>query len=112
MKSFFNKTLNVLSEISGPLCQNCMSSANVVVEFQFNPLNKGALSTGEPCTCKYVTLFQSFHGGTLSIHWYIAQNFEPTFSILIYVLAFFPGNNFQPLNTRSKRHKFIDCLTV
>ena len=49
MKSFFNKTLNVLSEISGPLCQNCMSSANVAVEFRFNPLNKGALSTGEPC---------------------------------------------------------------
>ena len=31
--------------------------------------------TGEPCTCEYVTLLQSFHRGTLSIHWYIAQNF-------------------------------------
>ena len=33
------------------------------------------LSTGEPCTCEYVALLQSFHRGALSIHWYIAQNF-------------------------------------
>ena len=33
--------------------------------------NKRVLSTGEPCTCEYVTLLQSFHRGTLSIHWYM-----------------------------------------
>ena len=48
---------------------------NVVAEIQLKLLNERALSTGEPCTCEYVTLFQSFHRGTLSIHWYIAQNF-------------------------------------
>ena len=37
--------------------------------------NKRALSTGEPCTCEYVTLLQSFRRGTLSVYWYIAQNF-------------------------------------
>ena len=52
-----------------------MSSANRVAEIQFKRLNERALSTGEPCTCEYVTLFQSFHRGTLRIHWYIAQNF-------------------------------------
>ena len=39
---------------------------------QFKLLNERALSTGEPCTCQYVTFLQSFHRGTLSIHWYIA----------------------------------------
>ena len=37
--------------------------------------NKRALSTGEPCTCEYVTLLQSFHRCTLSKHLYIVQNF-------------------------------------
>ena len=59
-------------------CPTCMSSANVVAEIQFKLLNENALSTGEPCTCKYVTLLQSFD--RLSIHdWYIAQNFYSTF---------------------------------
>ena len=31
--------------------------------------------------CNHVTLLQLFHGGTLSIHWDIAKNFKPTFSI-------------------------------
>ena len=38
-------------------------------------LYKRALSTGEPYTCEYVTLLQSFHRGTLSIQWYRAQDF-------------------------------------
>ena len=33
------------------------------------------LSTREPFSCEYVTLLQSFHRYTLSLHWYIAQNF-------------------------------------
>ena len=41
------------------------------------------LCTGEPRTCEYVTLIQSFHRGTLSIHWYIAQNVKPTFSMSV-----------------------------
>ena len=52
-----------------------MSPANVAAETQFKLLNKRALSIGEPCTCEYVTLLQSFHRGILSTHWYIAQNF-------------------------------------
>ena len=51
-------------------CQNCMSSAN-----HQKLCNKRVLSTREPCTFEYVTLLQSFHRGTVSIHWYIAQNF-------------------------------------
>ena len=54
-----------------------MSSANIVAEIQFELLNERA---EEPCTCKYVTLFQSFHRGTLSIiHWYITQFFSLPF---------------------------------
>ena len=54
-----------------------MSSANIAAEIQFELLNKRA---EEPCTCKYVTLLQSFHRGTLSIiHWYIAQFFSLPF---------------------------------
>ena len=58
-----------------------MSSANLVAEIHEKLCNKGALSTGEPCACEYVTLLQSFHRGTINIHWYIAQNFQPAFSI-------------------------------
>ena len=50
-----------------------MSSANLVAEIHEKLWNKRALNTGEPCTCEYVTLIQSFHRVTLSIHWYIAQ---------------------------------------
>ena len=53
-------------------CPNCLSSANIVAEIQFKLLNERVLSTGEPCTCEYVTLLQSFHRGALSIHWYIS----------------------------------------
>ena len=65
------------------LCQNCMSSANIVAEIHQKLCNKRALSTREPWTCEYVTLLQSFHRGTLSIHWYIAQHFWPTFSMSV-----------------------------
>ena len=80
MKSFSNETLNfflqkVLFLLHFGSCQNCMSSANLVAEIHQKLCNKRVLSTGEPCTCEYVTLFQSFHRGTLSIHWYIAQKF-------------------------------------
>ena len=56
-------------------CQNCMSFANLVAEIHQKLCNKRVLSTGESCTWEYVTLLQSFYRGTLSIHWYIAQNF-------------------------------------
>ena len=68
-KFSFQKVLGLLSFET---CPNCMSSANIVAEIQFKLLNEKVLSTGEPC--EYVTLFQSFHRVTLSIHWYIAQN--------------------------------------
>ena len=51
-------------------CQICMSSANLVAEIHQKLCNKRSLSTGEPCTCEYVTLLQPLHKGTLSIHWY------------------------------------------
>ena len=71
MESFSDETLS----FSFRSCQNCMSSANLVAEIHQQLWNKRALITGEPCTCEYVTLLQSFHRGTLSIRWYIAQNF-------------------------------------
>ena len=91
MTSLFDETLNFpkfsLQKVLGLLnfvsCPNCMNSANVVAEIQFKLLNDRALSTGEPCAYEYVTLLQSFHRGTLSIHWYIAQNFLPTFSMSV-----------------------------
>ena len=88
MKSFSNETLNfflqkVLFLLHFGSCQNCMSSANLVAEIHQKLCNKRALSTGEPCTCEYVTLLESFHRGRLSIHWYIAQNFKPTFSMSV-----------------------------
>ena len=45
-----------------------MGSANFVAKIYQKLWNKSALSTGEPCTWEYVTLPQSFHRGTLSIH--------------------------------------------
>ena len=57
---------------------------NTYILYIYNKLcNKGVLSTGEPCTSKYVTLLQSFHKGTLSIQWYIAQNFQPIFYLSV-----------------------------
>ena len=47
----------------------------IVAQFQLTISNERVLRTGEPCTCEYVTLLQSFHRGILSIQWYIAQNF-------------------------------------
>ena len=78
MKSFSNKTLifflqKVLFLLHFRSSQNCMSSANLVAENYLKLCNKRVLSTGEPCTCDYFTLLQSFHRSTLSIHLYIAQ---------------------------------------
>ena len=85
MKSFSNETLNFLQKVLGFLhfgsCQNCLSSANLAGRIHWKLWNKRVLSAGEPCTFKYVTFLQSFYRGTLSIHWYIAQNFKPTFSM-------------------------------
>ena len=58
-----------------------MNLADVVAEIQLKLSNERALSTGGPWTCEYVTLLRSFHRGTLSIHWYIAQNVQRTFFI-------------------------------
>ena len=55
-----------------------MSSANLAAEIHYK---LSVLSAGEPCPCEYVTLLQSFRRGTLSIHWYIAQNVQPTSSM-------------------------------
>ena len=79
-KTFLQKVLFLLH--FGP-CQNCMSSANLVAEIHLKLCTKWDLSTGEPCTCEYVTLLQSFHRGTLNIHWHIAQNLQPTFSMSV-----------------------------
>ena len=88
MKSFSNETLifflqNVLLLLHFGSCQNCLSSANLVAKIHQKLCNKKVLSTGDPCTCEYVTLLQSFHRGTLSIYWYIAQNVQPTFSMSV-----------------------------
>ena len=45
-----------------------MSAAINVAEIQLKRLNERALRTGEPCTCEYVTLLQSFQRGTLSTY--------------------------------------------
>ena len=88
MKSFSNETLNsflqkVLFLPHFGSCKNRLSSANTVAQIHQKLCNRRALSTGEPCTCESVTLLQSFHRGTLSIHWYIAQNFYPNFSMSV-----------------------------
>ena len=46
------------------LCESCRRSS-------LETCNKRVLSTGEPCTCEYVTLLLSFHRGTLSISTYL-----------------------------------------
>ena len=88
MKSFSNEILNfILQKVKSLLhfgfCQNSMSSANLAAEIHQKLWNKSAKSTGEPCTCEFATLLQSFHRGLLSMHWYIAQNLQPTFSMSV-----------------------------
>ena len=88
MKSFSNETLNIFLQkvlflLHFGACQNCMSSANLVAQIHQKLCNKRVLSTGEPCTFEYVTLLRSFHRGTLSIYWYIAQNVQATFSMSV-----------------------------
>ena len=88
MKSFSNETRNfflqkVLFLPHFGSCQSRVSSANLVARIHQKLCNRRALTTGEPCTWEYVTLLQSFHRGTLSIHWYIAQNIQPKFSMSV-----------------------------
>ena len=95
MKSFFNEKLifffffffSFLQEILGllhfGLCQNCKSSVNLLALIHQNLWNKRLLSTGEPCTCEYTTLVQSFHRGTLSTHRCKTQNFQRTSSMSV-----------------------------
>ena len=66
--------LKVLGLLFFGSCQNCRSFASLVAEICRKLCNKKVLRSGEPCTCEYVTLLQSFHRSTLSIHWYTAQN--------------------------------------
>ena len=82
MKSFSNETLSFFFR---KFCFSYnldlvkfVSSANLIAEIRYN---ERALRSGEPCTCEYVTVLQSFHRGTLNIHWCIAQNVQPTFSM-------------------------------
>ena len=75
--------LKVLGTLSFRPCPNCISSANLVAEIQLELLNERALSTGEPCTYEHVTLVQSFYRGTISLHWYLAQNFLTLLPFLI-----------------------------
>ena len=94
MKAFSNATLNlflqdVLFLLHFRSCQNRMSSASLVAEINQKLCNKRILSTGDPCTCEYVTLLQSFYRGTLSIYWYIAQNVQPIFSMSVLFRSLF-----------------------
>ena len=41
--------------------KNCVGPANLDAEIQLELSNKRVLGTGEPCTCKHVTLLQLFH---------------------------------------------------
>ena len=88
MKSFSSEILTFLiQKVLGLLrfgsCQNCKSSTNPVAEIHQKLWNERVLSSEEPCTCEYATLPQSFHRGTLSIHCYITQNFQSTFSMVV-----------------------------
>ena len=49
----------------------------------FRPTIAQILSTGEPCTCEYVTLPQLFDKGTLGIQWYLSQNGKPSFPLSV-----------------------------
>ena len=73
MKIFSSE--KILGLLNFGSCQNCMSSEILVAEIQFKISNERVSSTEGPCACEYVTLLQSSHRGTLSIRWYIAQNF-------------------------------------
>ena len=65
MKYFSNEalTFSLLEKVLALLyfgsCQNCMSSVNLVAKIYQKLCNKRTLSTGEPCTCEYITLLQS-----------------------------------------------------
>ena len=66
-----------------------MSSANLVAESHQTRSNKRVLSAGQPGACEYVTLLQSLQRVILSIHWYITQNFYPTFFMSVLVRRLF-----------------------
>ena len=80
---FYNETLFFLQKFLFLLhfgsCQNCMSSGDLVAEVNQKVCNRRVLSSGKTCTFEYITLFLSIHRPTLSIHWYIPQNFQTTF---------------------------------
>ena len=119
MKSFSHETLifflqKVLFVLHFGFCQNCMNSANLVAENHQKLCNRRVLSTGEPCTCEYVTLFQSCHRGTLSVHWYIAQNFQLTFSMSVLFRRLFRTAIFSRFSkvataTSNFMKKFYNC---
>ena len=89
MKHYIFSLQKVLFLLHFGSCQNCMSSANLVEEIHQKLCNKIVQSTGDPCICEYITLFQSFHRGTLSIHWYIIHKFQPTFSMSVLLRRLF-----------------------
>ena len=66
--------LQVLLLLNFGSCPNCMSSASLVAEIQFKILNERALSTGEPCTCEYVTMLFNMFSCEFS------KNFQNSFS--------------------------------
>ena len=63
--------LKVVGLLSFGPFPNCMSYVTIFAESEFKVFDEIVLNTGGPFTCEYVTLFQSIHRGTLSIHWYI-----------------------------------------
>ena len=88
-KFFLQKVLLLLLFGS---CQNCMSSANLVAKL----CNKRALSTGEPCTCEYVTLllwlllhrgyikYTLVHSSKCSDYFFHASQFRRSFKTAIF----------------------------
>ena len=84
MKSFFMETLNFLfrkfwASYVLDLAQTMWALQILSQKFSLNFWVK-ELWTLENHVIVNVTLLKLFHRGTLSIHWYIAQNFQPTFS--------------------------------
>ena len=64
MGNLFSIKLDFLLRNAGPpkfwVLPKLDELCNVVAEIQLKLLNERALSTGEPCTCEYVTLLQTF----------------------------------------------------
>ena len=84
MKCFSNETLNFflrkywayyILDLTQTICRKNQQHGLEWKSFQH--------STKEPCACEYVTLLLSYHRSSLSIHWYIALNFSPIFSMSV-----------------------------